>query len=678
MPAPTPLLAALLLASGCATGAPSGDDVPNVPDSSVEKPDAGVDDARPDAWVPADAFQPADAEAPDSAEGDDSRVVILMIGDGMGRAHLQAASQYAHGSSNALRIQSLPVHGQLVTSSLSGVTDSAAAATAMATGSLTLNGRIGVDRDGQVVPNLVELAHQSGLSAGVVTTTALPHATPAGFSAHHGSREEYVEIADVQALEVRPDVMLGGGMQFYAPAGAGSMRDDGGLLEPLAAAGYQIVTTRTALAAATPDGDARLAGLFAPEHLEYTVDRPPDSTEPTLAEMSLAALTFLAEDPDGFFLVIEGGRIDMASHGNDLERAVTETVSFDEAVAAVADWAASRDDVTLVVTADHETGGLEVTTPGSVGVLPTVTWERTDHTNDWVDLFCSGVDCASFADQVRSLPWLHAVLRSRVTGQDLAEPPAVITPDGLLQDLRYEPVQQVVQTGFAVGLNQLEALHLDADRYGLALGIEGLFERDHNAVVVLLDVDFGQATGLATVAGALEDASGQVDAILSALNLGAPELATGFGADFALAVFGATDAHLEDLSDEAGLRGLVAPIGDPANLWWYGAAANFGEATRAAEDPLPLAPGRGLEVFIPWSALYPNNGGGVPAGAHVAMAAILVNDDGGYNSNQALPPFAPGTSNPGREVVPLPGVVDFTVDADSDGVADGNLAPSVW
>src|SRR5690606_17222035 len=103
-----------------------------------------------------------------------------------------------------------------------------------------------------------------------------------------------------------------------------------------------------------------LLGLFAPEHLDYVRDRSPRSSQPTLAKMSRAALRVLERNTNGFFLMIEGARIDMASHQNDIDRAIAETLAFDEAVAAVVDWIGPRQNVVLVVTADHECGGLQV------------------------------------------------------------------------------------------------------------------------------------------------------------------------------------------------------------------------------------------------------------------------------------------------------------------------------
>ncbi len=660
-----------LALAGCATGIEAQDDVPDVADAGVDRPDATVDPSADAAAPPADASPSADAAPPIDGGAAAPPAVVLLIGDGMGPGQLEAASLYRYGEAGALHLQTLPSHGQLLTASLSGTTDSAAASTALATGAKTYNGRIGLDRSGATVTNLVEVAHQHGLAAGVVTTAALPHATPAGFTAHTTSRDLMLDIADQQALTTRPEVMLGGGWQYFAPAGDGSLRTDDGLIAPLEADGYQVITSSVELDAAT---GSRLVGLFAPEHLDYSLDRPPDTTQPTLAEMTVAALDRLSDNPAGFFLVVEGGRIDMASHGNDLARTVGEVLAFDDAVDAVQSWAEGRE-VTILVTADHESGGLHVVTPEPAGTLPEVTWRWGDHTNARVDLYGAGPGAELFAGQLRDPTWVHAAIEARLTDSAVVPPPTVLTADGHLADLRYRAVDQTAATGFGAGFNQLDALYLDADRNGLAIGIEGLFEWDHNAIAILIDVDYGAATGFAQISGAISDASGRVDSIVAALPFQAPTV-TGFGADFALVAFGGADPHLEDLIDDAGLRGLVAPTGDPANLWWYGVATNFGEGVRAGTTPLSPTPGEGFEAIIPWTELYPGSGGGVPPGATLAIAAVLVNDGGGYASNQALPPFPAGTDNPGSTPVALPGVVRFQVDSDDDGIADGDQAPS--
>ncbi|HEU5057736.1 MAG TPA: alkaline phosphatase [Kofleriaceae bacterium] len=603
---------------------------------------AGEASPPPPAGDGADAAPTAPAGRP---------AVILFIGDGMGARHIEAARRVG----GELAMTRLPHRGQVVTASLSGTTDSAAAATALASGVATTNGAVGVDQDGVAVETLVERAKARGLATGVVTTATLSHATPAGFSAHQDSRADEIDIARDQALRVQPDVLLGGGARFY--------RD---LVEPMREAGYQLVEDADALAAA---GDGRLLGLFADGHLAYTADRAADTREPTLAEMALRAAEILDQDPDGFFLMVEGARIDMASHLGDLPRAIGETRAFDEAIAAVAAWADGRDDVTLLVTADHECGGL------SLGDGDQHSWKWGRHTSAPVDLFAGGPGAELVAGRTFRHPEVHALLRSLVDGEPPATggPPLPALPDGWTGDLRHLAAEQRVASGFDPAYNRLDAFRLDADPHALSIGIDGLFEWDGNAVVVLIDVDLGAGTGLAALPGAIADRRGRIDAILSSLAVDASAIA-GFGADLAVTVWGGSEPPLEERWGDAGVRGLRPPYGRPDDLGWLGAAVAFAEGARAGAGGGAAEPGRGLELRVPWATLYPD---GLPAGARLGLVALLVNDDGTYLSNQVLPPLAPGSQNPGTDTLALPGVVEWVVDADGDRVVDGDAAPRV-
>jgi alkaline phosphatase len=657
MPGPTlhtaarGLLLGLALAgvAGCNTAVAPGDDDDN--DDSSAPPDSG-------------------------AQMGGGPRVIIMIGDGMGQAQLDAASLYAHGATGELFMQSLPMRGALRSAGPSGTTDSAAAATVMASGVYTFNGALGLDRDDAPVELLVETAQARGLATGVVTTTMLVHATPAGFTSHVTSRGQVVEIADQQVRVTRPEVMLGGGARYYRPAGDGSAREDDGLFDDLDAAGYQIVETASELAAAEPDGPLgnRLFGAFAADHLSYVLDRDEPSSQPTLTEMSLRAIDFLDGDPEGFFLMIEGGRIDHAGHANDLADNVHETLAFDDAIRAVVEWASTRPDVTVIVTADHECGGLEIIGGYPAGIMPDVRWRWGGHTNARVGIFGVGPGTEVFDGAVVDHRWVHAIASSRITGAPFAPPPVEIIPDGDLHDLRWLAAAQAQASSFGVGYNQLDALYLDADARGLSIGIEGVFEWDENAVVVLLDVDHGGGTGAASMLDAADDVSHPADTVVSGLNLLAPS-DPDFGADLVLVSVGGADPKIEQLKGDGGLRGLRAPYGSATDLGWFHTAINY-EGVRGHSVPTPGIERGGFEAFIAWSELFPALGGSVPPGTTIAIAAVLVNSDGGYTSNQALPPF-PEPIEAGRDPIALPGVVLFAVDSDADGVADGDSAPTV-
>jgi alkaline phosphatase len=347
-----------------------------------------------------------------SASVSEREIVVLMIGDGMGMEQVAAAGMFAHGEAGTLYFEGLPVRGTIDTTSLEGVTDSAAAATAMACGVRCKNYRVGEDADGEAVPNLIELAHERGWRTGIVTTSSLPHATPAAFTSHQRSRYDFVGVADDQALRAQPHVMLGGGAAYFAPAGPGSERSDDGLLDDLAEAGYTIVATRDELARA---GRAeRLFGAFAADHMDMVLERAPDTTQPTLAEMTAAALQALDGGAPGMLLVVEGGRIDHGGHDNSIADVVAETLAFDEAVRTVD--AATDERATVIVTADHETGGLHVLEARGAGTLPAVTWRTTEHTGADVGVWARNPG-APIADGQRTTHLaIHEAIRARIAG----------------------------------------------------------------------------------------------------------------------------------------------------------------------------------------------------------------------------------------------------------------------
>ncbi len=268
--------------------------------------------------------------------------------------------------------------------------------------------------------------------------------------------------------------------------------------------------------------------------------------------------------------------------------------------------------------------------------------------------------------------WLHALMSANLEGKPLTPPARLLVPDGHLADLRYQGSKQAVKSGFGAGLSELGAVYVDADGDGLGLGVEGVFEWGKNAVVVLIDLDFGLNTGPAGLAGALSDKTGKTDSLLSNLSVSAPPV-PGFGVDAALVVYNGWDLAIEELLDGTGLRGIHPPLGKPDQLAWLSAATNFGEGVRTATPIAPI-PGEGFEALIPWRVLYPALAGKVPKGATIGISVVLVNDDGGYTSNQALPPFT-DAENPGRAVTALPGVVRFKIDSNQDQRGDGDAPP---
>ena len=416
--------------------------------------------------------------------------IIIMIADGMGYNHVRAANLYL--GKEAQPFEQFPVRLAMCTyparagsykaddpsaSTLPAgynpslawkdtaflkhsVTESAAAATALATGVKTYNNALGVGVNGDTLENLCERAKALGKSAGVVTTVEFSHATPAGFVAHNRSRVNYTEIARDMLLRSRCDVIMGCGDPMYdangkAVAGRWNntkyVADSAFWLQMVQGSG-----TRTTfdlkgnqLTVADADGDGHsdpwtvirtaedfrsLASGKAPSRmlscaevfetlqasrsplngetknsLPYTT--PLNTTVPTLAEMSRGALNVLSANRKGFFLMIEGGATDWASHDNHKGRLIEEMTGFFEAVAAVTEWIEAHggwEKNLLIVTGDHETGLLwgdkpfEPLTGKGKGELPVMTFFSGDHTNSLIPFFAKGAGSVlfnSFADE---------------------------------------------------------------------------------------------------------------------------------------------------------------------------------------------------------------------------------------------------------------------------------------
>jgi alkaline phosphatase len=309
--------------------------------------------------------------------------VILLIGDGMGQNQLALARYAAGGTEGRLGIDRLPVTGFSLTHSTSGaVTDSAAAGTALACGVKTKNGTVGLAPTGADHVTLLEgLRRQLGYRTGLVVTKNVTDATPAAFVAEVASRKSEQQIAE-QLLAEKVDVVLGGGRGWFVPKAAGGRRtDDRDLLAEARGAGAGVATDLAGLASLqrTP-----ALGLFAEGNLDSQ-----SATEPALAAMTQKALDLLAAGGAPFFLMVEGSQIDLAGHKNDAGYLLRETLAFDLAVQAACAFAAARQDTLVVVTADHETGGLVFTGDA-------VFWSTKGHTASPVPVFAGGAGAAVF------------------------------------------------------------------------------------------------------------------------------------------------------------------------------------------------------------------------------------------------------------------------------------------
>ena len=299
----------------------------------------------------------------------------MMVFDGLGP---QYATLARHVKGSPLALDSA-VAGLVSTSSAaSAVTDSAASATAYATGRVTLNGRVGVAAQGEAAGTVLEGAKQRGMRTGVVSTAKLTHATPAAFTSHVDSRSSAYDIAEQQRL-LKPDVMLGGGAQHHSRAQAtqAGFAYAGNTSEMLAAIGAFKTDVLSETASAVP-----VLGAFTSGHMSYDLDRQRFApNEPSIKDMTLAAIDALSASSGGseepFFLMVECARVDHAGHDNNALLAATDAIACDAAVEAVLERVSERDDTLFVGVADHETGGLSVGCCGgyttNLGVLASAT-----------------------------------------------------------------------------------------------------------------------------------------------------------------------------------------------------------------------------------------------------------------------------------------------------------------
>ena len=287
--------------------------------------------------------------------GNSPKYIFLFIGDGMSTPQRMMADEFSRKSGHGqLAMNTLPFHATTRTCSASSlVTDSAAAATAIACGEKTKNGKMGVDAQDRPLESVAEVARKSGRKVGIVTSVTINHATPAGFYAHRTHRSQGYAIGlDLIASEF--DYFGGGGLGKYADDKK-AKEYKGNLYELAAKAGYKVVSTKAGLMALTP-GCGKVFARGADGELPYELDA--DGSVATLAEFTAKGIELL-DNPKGFFMMVEGGSIDWCGHSNDAATNLTEVLGLDRAVRVALAFADKHPQETLiVVTGDHETGGM--------------------------------------------------------------------------------------------------------------------------------------------------------------------------------------------------------------------------------------------------------------------------------------------------------------------------------
>jgi alkaline phosphatase len=290
--------------------------------------------------------------------------IVIIFADGV------AATQWDFGrySSSILRRQPFVTTdlfrdkgiGLLISSPHSVyVTDSAAAASAMATGFKVENGVLSMTPDGKSVRTVMQAAKAKGKRIGLVSTATIYDATPAAFSVNAKSRHDSQELVD-KYLALEPDVLLGGGADFFLPEGvSGGTRKDGkNIVDAFRSKGWHVVSNTADLKAAT---GSKLIGLFADKGMGFDIESD-RGREPTMAEMTTGALKALSQaSPDGFVLLVENGNTDVAGHANDAATLMRALWATDDAVKVALDFQRDSPDTLVIVTGDHETGGFSPT-----------------------------------------------------------------------------------------------------------------------------------------------------------------------------------------------------------------------------------------------------------------------------------------------------------------------------
>lgn len=285
---------------------------------------------------------------PPLAAGQTPKNVILLIGDGMGMTQITAGF---YANDKRLNLEKFPVSGLMKThAARQRITDSAAGATAFACGCKTFNGAIGICGDHQPHPTILEQAKQHGLATGLVATCSITHATPASFIAHVKNRSNVQEIAPF-FLQTELDLLIGGGLKYFNQRTI----DQRDLIAEMRAKGCAISTfAEQALADCTPSRVQPFAWFSAIEEPE-SAEKGRDYL-PVAARMAPDFLKKRSEK--GFFLMLEGSQIDWACHAKNGPRAVREMLDFDAAIGEILRFAEADGQTLVVLTADHETGGM--------------------------------------------------------------------------------------------------------------------------------------------------------------------------------------------------------------------------------------------------------------------------------------------------------------------------------
>ena len=311
--------------------------------------------------------------------------VILMIGDGMGKEIIRG-SEVVKGDklvmSGMKYKTTVTTYSQSVTDGNAEYTDSAASATAISTGVKTLNGYVGLDSKGEKLETICEYAQSLDMETGLVARQVVSHATPAGMVAHNSSRDNYQQILR-EMVRSDVNVLFGGGSQYYKNKKVKNTVDE---------CGYKYISSEEELNALNKDDD-KVLGMFAYDNMGAA------DMSPSLKKMTSKALDMLDNDK-GFFLMVEGSNIDSYGHNGNMEQVLGQMQGFDQTVDFVLQWAEEHPGTLVIVTADHETGGVKLPdNPKPEDINDSCFTSDGKHTNADVWLFASGAQSKELCEK---------------------------------------------------------------------------------------------------------------------------------------------------------------------------------------------------------------------------------------------------------------------------------------
>lgn len=329
--------------------------------------------------------KPYKVEKVNAPRGKKVKNVILMIGDGMSLMHIQAAWTCNRGHLWLENAQFTGLSKTPATNRL--ITDSGSGGTSLATGYKTRYHAVGVDEDGNKLKSLVDYAKEAGKSAGVAVTCRLWDATPCDFLSHNIDRDNEQElIAEMANSPV--DYVFGGGAKFFT-----NRKDGRNIFKELEKKGYKVFTSRKDLETISKEkGNSKVYCV------PFEVDTPlPDERGDLLARASIAGMNLLNQNKNGFFMMVEGSQLDDYGHFNQLDMLMKETLDFDQTFGSIIKWAAEDGETLVVVTADHETGGMTVLGGDYKEGRVEVNFSTKNHSGTMVPVYAFGPGSENFS-----------------------------------------------------------------------------------------------------------------------------------------------------------------------------------------------------------------------------------------------------------------------------------------